>query len=99
VAAEDRGGHLDCVGVGRCFGDVRLPGIGAGIGHGKRRGAPAVRAAGCATLNPGSKSTVYLTVSKAELGYHPYRVPADFLSDSPADASSASAWQHVMIEK
>jgi hypothetical protein len=36
--------------------------------------------------------------SKAELGY-PYGVRADFLSDSPENASSASAWQHVMIEK
>ena len=40
VAAKDRGGHLDRAGVGRCFGGVRVPGIQAGIGHGKRRGAP-----------------------------------------------------------
>jgi hypothetical protein len=31
---------------------------------------------------------MYLTVSKAELGY-PYRVRADYLSDSPENASSA----------
>ena len=47
MAAEDHGGHLDRAGVGRCFGDVGVPGIQAGIGHGKRRGAPpAVRARG-----------------------------------------------------
>lgn len=53
---------------------------------------------GCATLNPGSEATVYLTVGKAELGY-PYRVRADYLSDSQENASSASTWQYVMVEK
>ena len=53
---------------------------------------------GCATLSKGSEATVHLTVSKADLG-EPYRVRADYLSDSPENASSASAWQYVMIEK
>jgi hypothetical protein len=50
---------------------------------------------GCAALSPGSQATMYLTVSKAELGY-PYRVRADYLSDSPENASSAGAWQYVI---
>jgi hypothetical protein len=54
--------------------------------------------AGCATLNPRSKATVYLTVSKLELG-SPYRVRADYLSDSAENASSTSAWQYFMVEK
>jgi hypothetical protein len=53
---------------------------------------------GCATLNPGSKATVRLTVSKAALG-SPYRVRADYLSASPENASSASSWQYFMVEK
>jgi hypothetical protein len=53
---------------------------------------------GCATLSPGSKATVHLTAGKATLG-SPYRVRADYLSDSPEDASSASGWQYIMVEK
>ena len=53
---------------------------------------------GCATLNPGSKATVYLTVGKAVLG-SPYRVLADYLGDSPENASSASSWRYFMVEK
>ena len=53
---------------------------------------------GCAKLNSESKATVRLTVGKATLG-SPYRVRVDFLSDSPANASSASAWQYYMVEK
>lgn len=53
---------------------------------------------GCATLNAASKATVRLTVGKAALG-SPYRVRADYLSDSPANASSASGWQYYMVEK
>jgi hypothetical protein len=53
---------------------------------------------GCATLGPGSEATVYLTVRKAALG-DPYRIRADYLGDSPENASGASAWQYVMVEK
>jgi hypothetical protein len=53
---------------------------------------------GCATLSRESKATVHLTAGKAQLGY-PYRVRADYLSDSPDYGSGATAWQYVMVEK
>lgn len=53
---------------------------------------------GCAKLNAASKVTVHLTVGKPQLGY-PYRVRADYLSNSPADASGTSGWQYLMVEK
>jgi hypothetical protein len=53
---------------------------------------------GCAKLNAASKVTVHLTVAKPQLGY-PYRVRADYLSNSPADASGASGWQYFMVGK
>jgi hypothetical protein len=53
---------------------------------------------GCSALSPRSKATVDLTASKAGLG-SPYRVRADYLTDSPANASSASSWRYFMVEK
>jgi hypothetical protein len=53
---------------------------------------------GCAKLGTGSKATVHVTLVKAQLGA-PYRIRVDYVSDSPENASGASAWQYVMIEK
>jgi hypothetical protein len=58
----------------------------------------AIGKTGCAKLNPASKATVHLTVAKPRLGY-PYRVQAEYLSNSPRYASGASAWQYFMVEK
>jgi hypothetical protein len=53
---------------------------------------------GCATLSQGSKATADLTLGKAEVGSR-YRVRADYLTNSPANASSASSWEYFMVEK
>jgi len=53
---------------------------------------------GCATLNAASKATISLAASKASLGAR-YRVRADYLSASPANASAASGWQYFLVEK
>jgi hypothetical protein len=53
---------------------------------------------GCATLGHASTATVSLAVSKETLG-SPYRIRADYLSDSPGNASGASGWQYIMVEK
>jgi hypothetical protein len=58
----------------------------------------AIGMTGCAKLSPASKAAVHLTVAKPRLGY-PYRVQADYLSNSPRYASGASAWQYFMVEK
>jgi hypothetical protein len=53
---------------------------------------------GCAALNAVSKATAHLTLGKSKLGI-PYRARADYLSNSPENASGASAWQYLMVEK
>ena len=53
---------------------------------------------GCTKLGTASKATVRLAVSKAQLGV-PYRVRADYVSGSKTNASGASAWQYLMVEK
>ena len=53
---------------------------------------------GCVTLSAASKATVRLTLGKAALG-SPYRVRADYLSDSRSNASGASGWQYYLVEK
>ncbi len=53
---------------------------------------------GCATLNAASKATVRLTLGKAVLGA-PYRVRAEYVSDSASNASGASGWQYYLVEK
>ena len=53
---------------------------------------------GCAKLSAASKATVRLALGKWQLG-DPYRVRVDYLAGSPRNASGASGWEYVMVER
>ena len=72
--AEDSGGHLDRLGVGRCLGRVRVPGIQARAGQGERGGAsPGGRPVGCLFAGGGLGEH---EPGDAVLAGEPGRVPA-----------------------
>jgi hypothetical protein len=53
---------------------------------------------GCTKLSTAGKATVLLPLSKDQLG-RPYRIRADFASNSKANASGTSGWQYFLVEK
>jgi hypothetical protein len=53
---------------------------------------------GCTKLSTAGKATILLPLSKDQLG-RPYRIRADFASNSKANANGTSGWQYFLVEK